>query len=175
MKKVLIAIIGSNNAYGCPLHTNHQAFDAYFRALTDKGVSVIGKRTFDSLPSKSPPFSCRITYIVSPESLSIDPRLTKTFVVASLAELFKTIAGNGSETLFIFLDAALYEELFTLYKDDIDSIIVGRLHQPFESAERFEDPSLFEWRPRLMYEMKSRGKRSPGFTVHEYTKQFLHI
>jgi dihydrofolate reductase len=175
MKKInIIAIIGKNNSYGCPLYTNNQAFDGYIKSIVDDGILVINDRICDKLPGKSPPFPCHDTYIISHNKKIVDSNLPRTWVVDSLLDVFALVE-NSDKAVFIFVDDVLYKELLPNHFGDIDTIIVGQLDMPFKNKRFFEPPSPFQWRPLLLDSKKSGGKRSPGFTVHRYQKSDFHL
>ncbi len=175
MKKVLIAIIGSNNVYGIPLHNGLEKFDNCIKGLIDYGTIAMSKKTYELLPGKSPPFACHTTYIVSEDGLKIDPAWTKTFVIPSWPTLFEHLADDGTESLYIFLDNETYDEVLEKHKEDIDAIIVAQVNQAFKFNYQFALPSMFDWRSRIICEEKDSGHRSPGYVVYEYTKQYLHF
>jgi dihydrofolate reductase len=165
---VLIAIIDSLGVYGCPMNTNNQEFDAYFRELTSDGIVAISGKTFECMRSKSPPFPCRSTYIVSAEECAIDPTLTRTNVVGSIDDLFVTIT-DTNQTVYIFLDESLNDLLSESYKQHCEDLIVGQIDEVFEGKELFPGIPPFDWQPLLVKHKPHRGKRSPGFTIHKYT------
>jgi hypothetical protein len=166
MKKIiLIAIIGSNNVYSCPLYTNHREFDQYMKNYTADGISVIAKSDYDRLPSKSPPFPCRTTYIISTEYIDAE-KATNTTIVNSLEELFDTVPDE--ETVFIFLTAAWREELLsTPYKNRLNAIVVAQSNRTFIGTEVFKVLPVLpvEWSPLLI----TNEQDHPDFTVHRYS------
>jgi dihydrofolate reductase len=181
MKKLIVlAVIGNDKAFrkeGCPLHNNEEVYNNYFRQRTDGDIMAFPEEIYQQLPDKSPPFPCRTSYIINAEHCDIASGTLKTNATPNLEALFE-ITKDDQRTIFVILNAALYEELFIYYKEEIDSVLVVEIDQPFKKHEGeilFDPPSPFEWRSLEVLRIKSMGKRYPTVGIHEYRKEPLHL
>ncbi len=171
---VLIAIIGNDRVYGCPMHNNQQEFDAYFRELTIDGIIAITKKTLDRLPSKSPPFACRPTYIISEEPCPLEAGLKQTFVVPSIEDAFAATL-DEKKTLYVIVDETIHDKLLESYKEHIGCIVVGQMNEAGSGTGTFPELPIFGWRPLIVLEKERKGKHSPGFVINKFTSQFFDI
>lgn len=111
---------------------------AHFRQLTANHVVVMGRKTWDSLPTKYKPLPGRINVVVSRRSAELD--LPEGVLKASSPEEALRVAGQvaGEKTIWIIGGAELYAALLG-FCDEVHLTVIKGAHQGDAWLPTFED------------------------------------
>jgi dihydrofolate reductase len=147
-KKFEIGKAGKLPGWNLPSDMKH------FKELTEGCVVIMGRKTFESFPSKFRPLPKRTNIIIT-RNLDYKPEPTNqdTFIVSSLKAALDWAKEKGLEKVFIIGGGEIYKEALDLIEDlsyDVE-IIATEIDGTFPDADVFFPKfDLWEWKCDVM-------------------------
>lgn len=150
MKAILSADL--NWAIGCNGDLLQRIPDdiKYFREMTLGKVVIMGRKTYESLPSRAP-LKDRINIVLTTNNCFQDDRF---IVCCSLDELFETLKNYSPEDIFIIGGQAVYTQLLPYCTE----VYVTKIDKAYKADKYF--PNLDEhkdWKCELIGEANSHN------------------
>lgn len=105
----------------------------YFKKLTSGGIVIMGRNTWQSLPTK--PLSNRVNIVFSRTMLPEEA--PGAIIVKDVAELKKAIIGNPNKQIYLIGGSQIYSE----YIDWCDELIITHVKKCFDGDTYF----LWDW------------------------------
>lgn len=135
-----------------------------FREVTDGGVVIMGRKTWESIPEKFKPLPDRHNVIVS---RTMTERIYPP-VKRSLDEALEYAFGHATKPdcdIFIIGGASLYNE--ALERKLIDRMYLTRVHGTYPADTFFPEWPAKEWRPIVVDTVEGTSK-APSITLYEF-------
>ena len=132
----------------------------FFKETTLNKVVIMGRKTYDSLPSAFKPLPQRTNIVITrDQSFSADGCLIY-YSLESAIHSFKDI--------FIIGGGMLYAE--ALQNDLVDQMFITSVQGTF-GADTFFSFDKSNWNEELLLEQAADEKHSHGFSISKYTKR----
>lgn len=156
----IVVAIDENNAIGnknrllCKLPKDME----HFKKLTEGGIVIMGRNTYDSLPKK--PLSNRENIVITSNSY---PKHFPGCMISSSLDWLWEHTKQKKQKLFFIGGAKLYEAVI----GKVDKLFVTKIHHQFRNADTFFlgiDPKVWE----LVAE-----EYHPSDKLHPYAFSFL--
>jgi len=139
----IVAAIGLNRELGIDnqLLGNFPTDMRHFSELTQGGIAIMGRKTFDSLRKKPLPNRDNIVISHNPVFWHDNTLVAKNCVLA--LELAQSIS-DGQKAIFVIGGASIYQQF--LDADLIDQIFLTEIQALFPNANKFFPPLTDKWR-----------------------------
>jgi dihydrofolate reductase len=128
-------VIGNNGRLPWKLPRDLQ----YFQDKTMNGVVIMGRKTYESLPTSVRPLKNRVNIILTK---NVDYKQDGCVVLHSRDELFEYFRKNPAEKAFVIGGSEIFKELM----NDADEMTITEIHHEFEGDTFFPEKCEDEWR-----------------------------
>lgn len=165
MKINLVVCINNKNALG---KNNELLYHipsdlANFKRLTNGGVLIMGKNTYESLPKK--PLPNRKTIIICDEEDYIPQASEEVLVIDSIDNAMQLAETLGNENVFVVGGASIYRQFMELGL--VDKMYVTRVNDDIEGDVVFPEISEDNWIVRYLSDNMTFENLTYNFIIYE--------
>lgn len=148
-------VIGKNNDLPWRLPDDMK----YFMSTTTGHAVIMGRKNFDSLPSKFKPLANRMNIVITRNAAWKSPGVT---AVGSWAEALKAAKSHPDSEVFVIGGAQIYE----LALSDADRLYLTEIKANIDGDTRFPAFDKNEWK-------ETSRQHHPADSNHEYAFDFV--
>ena len=161
----LVVCINSKNALG---KNNELLYHipsdlANFKRLTNGGVLIMGKNTYESLPKK--PLPNRKTIIICNEEDYVPQASEEVLVIDSIEGAIQLAETLGNDNIFVVGGASIYRQFIELGL--VDKMYVTRVNDDIDGDVSFPEISENDWVMRYLSDNMTFENLTYNFIIYE--------
>lgn len=163
----LIVAIAENNAIGKDNDLLwHLPADMKFFTETTKGhVVIMGRRNWDSIPTKYQPLPNRENVIITRNSDYTNDQAKVFNDLKSAIDFYK----NDERDTFVIGGGQIYR--LALEEDLVEEMLITIVHHEFEADTFFPDIDEEKWEAQLLAEHEADDKNEFAFDIYRFIKK----
>lgn len=163
----LIVAIAENNAIGKDNDLLwHLPADMKFFTETTKGhVVIMGRRNWDSIPTKYQPLPNRENVIITRNSDYTNDQAKVFNDLKSAIDFYK----NDVRDTFVIGGGQIYR--LALEEDLVEEMLITIVHHEFEADTFFPDIDEEKWEAQLLAEHEADDKNEFAFDIYRFIKK----
>ncbi len=137
----------------------------FFKETTKGHIVVMGRKNWDSIPSKFRPFSDRENIVLTRNR---DFRAEGAIVYHSLQECLLAYEKEEDRTIFIIGGGEIYKQALELGK--VDEMYITRIDATFDADTFFPEFDENEWSVEVIGDHDIDERHPHTFTFYRYTR-----
>jgi dihydrofolate reductase len=140
----------------------------FFRETTTNHVVVMGRKNYDSIPTKFRPLPNRENVVLT---RNIDYKAEGCLVFNSLEACLDHYKNEQEKTVFIIGGGEIYKKALEL--NCIDEMYISHVNKTYGADTFFPDFDLKNWKFETVLSYEKDDKNETSFSVIKYTKVAL--
>jgi len=164
----LIVAIAQNRAIGKDndLIWHLPADMGFFSAMTKGSTVLMGRKNWESIPSKYRPLPKRKNIVVSRDTSFNDEGCE---VFHDIKTAIDSNTNDSSKDLYIIGGGQIYK--YCIENDLVDEMFISQIEETFEGDAFFPEINLDNWHKEKLFHHAKDEKNEYPFTVYRYYKK----